>query len=304
MKARMIFFIFGLISSPVAHAELQNVLSSGVYGQALVFVNPPQPSMRMSETGYKLASQIGYMSLVEEGASAAESVEMRGLDLSLLYHQHLSQSWGVYGLVSTAEHKGDISGVNLASQQVLASDLKSQLTLLGFGSTYSIFENEQWAVPISFGPTYAFGTLSSRIREFTGSGTLADDFDLSSDLQYFGVLAGIQVAYHFNPQFSLVPYAMIHAPLTSQSRCQSFQASNRRVAGSTFNDERSSCASGSAGATEREFEVDLFSHSVGLNFAFPGVGLTVGLFAKAKDHPLLSQASPQHYGLAFAFGSL
>lgn len=297
-------FLVSLVFSFSARASLQELLHSGVYGQSLVFVNPPQPSLQTNEGGSKWALQVGYMSLVEESSTGDESVEMRGLDLAVLYHWHLSPSWGVYGLVSTAQHQGDLSSLRASGTQLLATDVESQLTMLGVGSTYSVFRNEIWSIPLSFGPTFSFGQMSSRIREVSGGSSVTDDFDLSSDLQYLGWMAGVQVAYHFNPQFSLVPYVMFHTSLSSDADCQKFSASQVRVSGTVFSGEESSCSATSSGATSREFSADIFSHSLGLNFAFPGVGLTVGLFAKTKDHPLLSSASPQHYGLALAFGSL
>lgn len=218
----VIFFITFLFLSfkTYAQTELTFAYEAAVYVNAMSMSVPPLPLLEMKKGSTRLQGQyIQY----DGSFTATREGDYEGLGSAANFSYAFGKKWGIYASYMGTTIQSDLILVSDDCADCITNDVNdvdASLHTVSVGLVYSLINNKRVKLPIFFGPTYTFGTITQTVIRYedTGSNPIKDDFDLKGDTSFGGYMVGAQLGLYLGNWAIFKPYFLYN---DSFKRCNS-----------------------------------------------------------------------------------
>lgn len=305
MKVITAFFFFFASFQIQANTELTFAYEAAIYVNAMAMSVPPLPLLELKKGNKRLQGQ--YIQYEGSFTSTGEG-DYEGQGSAANFSYAFGKKWGFYMSYMGTTVQSDLKLVNEDCADCITNDVNdvdASLHTISVGAVYSLVNNKRFKLPIFFGPTYTFGTITQTVIRYddTGEHDVNDDFDLKGDTSFYGYLIGAQLGIYLGGWAVFKPYFLYN---DSFKKCNSQKiTSSRQITDGLSGGAANGC--GSADDSDYYLENDFMT--VGASIEFPkllGLSLSISKLISTppiENEEIIDEDNITLYSVGLSFGS-
>lgn len=299
----MFSFLFSIHAG--AQTELTFAYEASIYVNALSMSVPPLPLLEMKKGNMRLQGQ--YIQYDGSYTDIGEG-NYEGLGSAANFSYAFGKKWGVYASYMGTTVQSDLKLVNPSCTTCITNDVNNvdaSLNTISVGFVYSLINKKRIKLPIFFGPTYTFGTITQTVIRFedTGDNDIKDDFDLKGDTSFGGMMIGAQLGLYLGNWAIFKPYFLYN---DSFKRCNSQKiTSSRKITDGLSGGANSSCGA----QDDHDYFLENDFITVGGSIEFPallGLSFTMSKLISTppiENESIIDEDNITLYSVGLSFGS-